>query len=316
MPHSPDVPPPQTPWQDTPPQSLPTPDPALAALQAFYPATSPTTSNPEAEAKGQDYVWNASQYQQKNAFVFQMAEGVLRLLDPKPGEQILDIGCGTGQLTARLADAGIQACGLDASPDMLAQARQNRPDIPFTLGDVRSFRLHQRFDAIFSNAALHWVAEHDQVAAAVYYHLKPGGRFVAELGGIGNLAAMIEAIEAVLKKDYGLRPNQLKKLNPWTFPTLGQFAVALESQGLQVVESRLFERLTPLADGEKGMQNWLEAFLKSYWQALPAQAQPIAIEKVIQRLKPMWYDRFEGKHWCVDYVRLQIKAIKPKLLQP
>jgi len=254
------------------------------------------------------YPWNPALYEAKNAFVFHLAEDILAKLAARAGESILDLGCGTGQLTDRLASQGTQVTGLDASVEMLTQARTNYPNVSFVQGDVRTFRLNQRFDAIFSNAALHWVAEHDQVARSVFYHLKPGGRFVAELGGKGNLAAMIEAVEGVLSDRYQMTCPS--RLCPWTFPTLGQFTSALESQGLRVLEARWFERLTPLAEGQDGMRHWLEAFMQNYLTALPASQQPDAVAAIQDRLRPRW---FNGSQWHVDYARLQVVAIKPRV---
>ena len=140
--------------------------------------------------------WDSSQYQSTFGFVWEYGADVLALLKPQPGERILDVGCGTGQLMSRMAEAGADMLGIDASPAMIAQARQNFPKLKFQLCDAAQFQTEEKFDAAFSNAALHWMPHADDVAEAVSRALKPGGRFVAEMGGKGNIAQVVGALDS------------------------------------------------------------------------------------------------------------------------
>jgi SAM-dependent methyltransferase len=142
--------------------------------------------------------WDAKQYQQRHSYVFEYGRAPLDLLAPQPGEKILDLGCGSGQLTAAIAEAGASVIGLDASPAMLIEARANFPGIDFRLGDAAEFSLDESVDAVFSNATLHWVKNADAAALCIARVLKPGGRFVAEFGGHGNIQSVVDALRAVL----------------------------------------------------------------------------------------------------------------------
>src|SRR3978361_829172 len=135
--------------------------------------------------------WNAELYDQKHAFVYQYGESLLELLDAKPGEHILDLGCGTGHLTQRIQSLGAIVTGIDSSPEMIQQAEENFPEIKFSVANATNFYFEEPFDAIFSNAVLHWIKDQDSLIKTVYDNLKPGGRFVAEMGGRGNVSKMI-----------------------------------------------------------------------------------------------------------------------------
>jgi len=154
---------------------------------------------------------------------------LLELLGPGKGERILDLGCGTGQLTADIAATGVQVVGLDSSPEMLGQARQNYPHLKFVLADATSFRFDEPFDAVFSNAALHWVKNADAAVGSIAAALRPDGRFVAEFGGKGNIASIMGALDAVFGAAAGERC-------PWWFPGIGEYAPLLEHHGLERVE--------------------------------------------------------------------------------
>jgi trans-aconitate methyltransferase len=159
--------------------------------------------------------WNAKQYQQRHAYVFEYGKAVLDLLSPQKGERILDLGCGSGQLTAAIADAGATVIGLDASPEMLAEARANYPaavypTIDFRQADAANFTIDAPVDAVFSNAVLHWVKNAEGAAASISKALKPNGRFVAEFGGHGNIRSILEALGPIE--------------TPWYYPTIGEYA--------------------------------------------------------------------------------------------
>src|ERR1700719_4137852 len=165
--------------------------------------------------------WDPQDYQKRHAYVFQYGEALLDLLAPQAGERILDLGCGAGQLTAAIAQTGAVAFGLDASPEMIAQARANFPALDFRIGDATNFSVDPPLDAVFSNAALHWVKNAEAVAACISRALKPAGRLVAEFGGHGNIQSIVNAIRQVLG------PVEL----PWFFPSIGEYASVLETHG-------------------------------------------------------------------------------------
>jgi trans-aconitate methyltransferase len=233
--------------------------------------------------------WDAKQYQQRHSYVFQYGQAVLDLLTPRKGERILDLGCGSGQLTAAIADAGAAVIGIDSSPEMLAEARAHYPAIEFRLGDAAGFALESPVDAVFSNAVLHWVKNAAGVAACIGRALKPGGRFVAEFGGRGNIQPVVDAIREVLG------PVE----TPWYYPSIGEYATVLEQNGLEPRQAWLIDRPTPV-EGEDGMEDWLAVFTRD----LMGEAQR---KMVAQKLRPTHY---KDGVWTMDYRRLRIVAHK------
>ena len=194
--------------------------------------------------------WDTELYEANHAFVWQMGQGILDLLKPQVGESILDLGCGTGQLTDRIASCGARVTGFDSSPEMVGQARQNYPKLRFMLGDAADVPFESEFDAVFSNAALHWMLDAPRVAAAVAKALKPGGRLVAEFGGKGNIQAIAEAIEKVLGEQQGERNY---------FPSIPEYGAVLERAGLELQWAQLFARPAPWTGGS-GRSEWLRQF--------------------------------------------------------
>lgn len=248
--------------------------------------------------------WDATLYQGRHAYVWQYGEELFNLLSPQPGERILDLGCGTGQLTQQLANEGIQVMGIDAAPTMIETAEQNYPHLEFAVADARNFQVEQPFDAVFSNAVLHWILEPDAVIRCIHQALKPGGRFVAEFGGNGNIGAILNALYNAL---FEIGCTSPETLNPWYFPSIGEYATQLENQGFNVTYAVLFERPTPLNDGDAGMANWLQMFAGCFLNELSAEQQMQVIQGVEHRLKPTLYR--EGT-WIADYCRLRVVAIK------
>ncbi len=233
--------------------------------------------------------WNAAQYQSRHSYVFQFGEAVVDLLAPQPGERILDLGCGAGQLTAKIADAGAPVMGMDSSPDMIAQARANFPSIEFVLGDAANFSVAQPVDAVFSNAVLHWVKDAAGVARSVSRALKPGGRFIAEFGGNGNIRTVLAAMRAQLG-DIEL---------PWFYPSIPEYSAILEKEGLEVRYAALIDRPTEVK-GEDGMEDWLAMYCNSIVSR--EQGRELAAT-----LRPKLYR--EGV-WTLDYRRLRVLAVK------
>ncbi len=243
--------------------------------------------------------WDAEQYEGKHSFVWRLGAGVLELLAPQAGERILDLGCGTGQLTAEIAQRGAQVIGLDNSANMIGQARQNYPGLAFVLGDAAGFRFEEPFDAVFSNAALHWVKDADRAVESIARALRPGGRFVAEFGGSGNTRAILAALRAVLGPESDARC-------PWYYPSVAQYSALLERHGLETRHAELFERPTAL-EGENGMEDWLRMFCGAYFLGMGDAAGAAKRHAVVSALRGQLYR--EGV-WTVDYRRLRIAAVK------
>jgi len=246
--------------------------------------------------------WDTELYEAQHSFVWKMGEAMLAALGAQSGERILDLGCGTGQLTSAIAASGAEVLGLDASPEMIGQARQNFPGLQFTLQNAGGMQFDAEFDAIFSNAALHWMLDAEAVAAAMSKALLEGGRLVAEFGGKGNIRTIECAIEAVLARYLGVA---LPRTGTY-FPTISEYASLLECHGLEVRSAVLFDRPTPLA-GERGMEQWIRQFAFYYFESLSARQQAQALHEVVEELRPaLW----KGDGWIADYRRLRIFAVK------
>jgi trans-aconitate methyltransferase len=246
--------------------------------------------------------WDAELYEARHGFVWKHGEDLIHLLDPKGGERILDLGCGTGQLTQKIAEHGADVLGLDASPDMIGQARQNFPSLRFILRDAASMDFQDEFDAIFSNAALHWMLDAPAVAKGMFRALRKGGRLIAELGGKDNIRQIETAIKTVLSRYLG---DHLPSRHTF-FPSIGEYARVLEGCGFEVRFAVLFDRLTPL-EGDRGMEQWLQQFASYNFAALPRERATQAVQEIVNELRPYLFK--EGR-WHVDYRRLRISAVK------
>ncbi|WP_226011291.1 class I SAM-dependent methyltransferase [Halomicrobium salinisoli] len=251
--------------------------------------------------------WDTDAYDADTAFVYEYGESLIDLLDPKPGARVLDLGCGTGHLTADLAAAvgDGEVVGIDRSAEMVAAARENYPDLRFECVDATEYETDEPFDAVFSNAALHWIADQRAVAERVRDALAPGGRFVAEMGGSGNVAAIVDATLAELaERGYDVD-------HPWYFPTVGEQAGLLESAGFEVRLARLFDRPTDL-DGPDGLRDWLAVFGDSLFADLTEAERTAVVERVEDRLRPELYDP-ETETWTADYRRLRFVAVRQEI---
>ena len=244
--------------------------------------------------------WDASLYAGHGRFVALLAESLVEALDPQPGERILDLGCGDGFLSRRIAESGATVVGVDSSPQMVAAAKEHGIDARCVNADSLPFE--QEFDAVFSNAALHWMSDHDSVLRGVHRALKPGGRVVAECGGQGNIAAIRVALLAVLTA-YGIPAERIEHNY---FFGAEEYRARLERHGFLVEDITLKPRPTPLASG---MAAWLETFRGGVLDLLPQEKRESAVEQIVTLLKPVLCDR-EG-HWTADYVRLRFLARRP-----
>ena len=245
--------------------------------------------------------WNSKLYEAKHAFVWKAAEGLLELLDAQPGERILDLGCGTGHLTARIASVGADVVGLDHSQSMLDQARTAFPQLRFEQGDARDFSFEQPFDAIFSNATLHWVKPPAAAAACIAKALRPGGRFVAEFGGRGNVRTIESAIHSVAG-----RMGQPLTESLWYYPSIAEYSAVLEQTGLEVTFATLFDRPTPLS-GPDGLRDWIRMFCGGVVGSLSPQQQDEFLSEVEALTRPTLF-RDDG--WIADYRRLRVIAVR------
>ncbi|MEG4031135.1 MULTISPECIES: methyltransferase domain-containing protein [unclassified Microcoleus] len=248
--------------------------------------------------------WNSALYEQNHAFVWQYGESLLDLLAPKAGEQILDLGCGTGQLTEKIAQSGALVQGIDSSLSMISTAKVNYPHIKFDTANARSFQVEEALDAVFSNAVLHWIKQSDAVINCVEKALKPGGRFVAEFGGKGNVGAIVRALLSVLSE---IGCQEPEALNPWYFPSIGEYAGLLEKQGFEVGYAVLFDRPTPLEGGSAGMVNWIEMFAGGFLSGLSDNVRSQVINAVEERLRSILY---RDGNWIADYRRIRVVAVK------
>ncbi|HMB49463.1 MAG TPA: methyltransferase domain-containing protein [Natronoarchaeum rubrum] len=247
--------------------------------------------------------WDATAYEDDHSFVYEYGADVLELLAPAAGERVLDLGCGTGALTGKIAASGADIVGIDSAAEMIERARANHPELAFRQADARTATFDEPFDAVFSNAALHWIDEQDAALSTVSDALRPGGRFVAELGGDGNVAAIVDAVLAELA-ERGYDAD-----NPWHFPTVGEYASRLERHGFEVRDATLFDRPTEL-DGEDGLANWLDVFADGLFAPLAESEREAVVAAVEDRLRPAYYD--DGV-WTADYRRLRFRAVyRPK----
>ena len=241
--------------------------------------------------------WTADGYERNARFVSDLGAAVFALLAPRPGERILDLGCGDGALTIGLAGAGAEVVGADTSEALLAAARARGLDARHIDGHHLPFS--SEFDAVFSNAALHWMARPGEVVAGVARGLKGGGRFVGEFGGHGNVAAIVTAMRAVGRAHGG----DISLAGPWFFPTPEEYSAILEGAGFEVVEIGLYPRPTPLATG---MAAWLQTFRKPFFDQFRGDERAAVLSEVEELLRPCLCD--SNGRWSADYVRLRFAA--------
>jgi len=257
-----------------------------------------------------DKGWDAQGYQSRHSYVFEHGEELVDLLDPKPGERILDCGCGAGQLTAKIAAAGAQVAGMDLSPDMIAKARANFPEIEFKIGDATAFEVDEPVDAVFSNAVLHWVKDAAAAIRCVHRALKTGGRFVMEMGGNGNMKRLLAAVAEVAGEFAITSPQPHGHAgaleSPWFFPSVSEYAGLLEREGLEVRFARLFDRPTKVA-GENGLDDWLVMFGGKLFAGISETRQREIRERVAEKLRAAMY---RDGNWVLDYRRLRVVAVK------
>ena len=243
--------------------------------------------------------WDPERYARNARFVSDLSAAVVELLDPLPGERILDLGCGDGVLTAKLAEIGCSVVGIDGSAAQIEAARKLGLDARVMDGEKLSF--DGEFDAVFSNAALHWMRDPEAVISGVWRALRPKGRFVAEFGGHGCVAKIKKALVGALNR----RGLDGEAAVPWYFPTVEDYSKLLNNAGFAISTIALIPRPTPLPGDVTG---WLETFAESFTTCLPLAERPAYIAEVREALSSELADS-EGK-WTADYVRLRFAAVK------
>ena len=252
-----------------------------------------------ANATATSQTWDPERYDRFADFMAEMGSEVLDLLAPVSGERILDLGCGNGVLSGKLAAAGASVVGVDASPELVAAARDRGLDA--RVADARSLPFEEEFDAVFSNAVLHWIRPPEAVLSGVWRALKPGGRFVAEMGGKGNVVTISRALIAAL----GRRGIDARAELSWFFPDVEEYAALLGDGGFRVVDIGLFEKPSALPDH---IAKWLETFAENLLSLVPPDERPAIAAEVYQSLSPDHVDT-EGRV-IADYVRLRFHALK------
>lgn len=250
--------------------------------------------------------WNAELYDQKHNFVYQYGEDVLSLLQPKVGENILDLGCGSGFLTNEICELGATVLGVDSSVEMIEKARKSYPETKFEVADATDLGFDASFNAVFSNAVLHWIKAEDQpkMMNAVFTALKPGGRFVVEMGGKGNVGLMILTLRKILSK-YGYQ--QQAEMDYLFFPSVGEYTSMLEKAGFKVIYAAHFDRETLLQDQSEGVKKWIMMFASDFFIGIKEAHQQIILNELVEQLQP---DYEKNGEWYADYKRLRFIAIK------
>ena len=243
--------------------------------------------------------WDPANYARHARFVSDLGSAVVELLAPRPGDRILDLGCGDGALTKKLVDLGCEVVAVDSSAAQIEAARNLGLDAHTMNAEALPFR--EEFDAVFSNAVLHWIKNADVMIASVYRSIKPGGRFVAECGGYGCVHKVRTALVQALNR----RGIEGEARVPWYFPTPGDYATRLERAGFRVDNIALIPRPTPLPGDIIG---WLETFAQSFLEGFPSAAREEYLQEVRAALEPQL--RESNGTWVADYVRLRFAATK------
>lgn len=251
-----------------------------------------------------DTKWNAHLYDDKYSFVFKYGEDLVEVLSPRTGERILDLGCGTGYLTHLIAESGAQTSGLDKSATMIEKASGSYPGLEFKVGSAADFHYDDPFDAIFSNAALHWVLEKEAAIDCIYRNLRPGGRLVMEMGGKGNVEEIVLTTRKVLTR-HGYFKNAATQV--WYFPSLGEYCTLLEKRGFLIQFASHYDRPTELTDARDGITDWIKMFGNAFFKDIPVTAIDDILNEIQESVKPT---HFRGGKWVAGYRRLRIVAFK------
>jgi len=245
--------------------------------------------------------WNPNKYKKHADFVSNLALPVVELLDPKEGENILDLGCGEGTLALEIKKSGVEVIGVDLSEEMIKKTKSKGIDAKVMSATNLDFE--NKFDAVFSNAVLHWVKNSELAIQKIHKALKKEGRFVAEFGGYGNIKSLTDAMKEVFDNHSSWGEFN----NPWIFLKDTDYKVLLENNGFKVEYIELIPRPTPIDD----ITNWLDVFANGITENLSDEQKVTFKKEVKEILKPTQYNEIDG--WSADYVRLRVRAVKKKV---
>lgn len=249
----------------------------------------------------EDDRWEPTLYDEKHSFVWKLGASLIQLLAPQPGERILDVGCGTGQLTAQIAESAATVVGIDNSAAMIEEARRLFPAVEFQLADAHDFSFEQKFEGIFSNAALHWIREPASVARCIRDALATNGRVAVEFGGQGNVRFLSQAVETASQEFLGETVPHL-----WYFPSIAAFSTLLEQHGIEVTQAAMIDRPTPL-EGDDGLRNWVRMFGQRWLTLIPAEQHEAFLDRIETIARP---NLFRDSKWHADYRRIRVQARK------
>lgn len=243
--------------------------------------------------------WDSSLYDKNHSFVSQYGCELLKYLPQNKQQKILDLGCGTGDLSYELSKLCQKVVGIDASPQMISLAREKFPNLDFRVCEGLSMTFKDEFDVVFSNAVFHWISNHNLLLENIAKALKSAGILICEFGALGN----IESIENAFKLALGRQGfAYTMKLN---FPDADSFSKLLKQNHFEIIELSKFDRPTPLENNEEGLRIWLKQFFNSQLDELPLQIQ----EKIFEEVETLTKDKlYHNRVWILDYKRLRVIA--------
>ncbi len=248
--------------------------------------------------------WNPELYNNKHSFVYDYGEDLITILQPKKIERILDLGCGSGQLTHKISQLAREAVGVDSSIEMIADAKEKFKGIDFQAADAASFSFEEKFDAIFSNATLHWVLNYKEAIQCMFDNLKDNGRIVLEFGGKGNVQTIVNQLRKSLVNRGYIEQSQLKQ---WYFPSIGEYVIELEAAGFRVTMAQHFDRPTELVNKTTGIKDWIAMFGKAFFNNVSLNHIEEIKQEVQEKIKSKC---FKNGKWYADYKRIRIVAVK------
>jgi len=248
--------------------------------------------------------WDTKLYDKKHSFVSEYGNELLNLLSPRDDENILDIGCGTGDLANEIYSSGAKITGIDASEEMVIRANEKYPNINFYVMDAKNLKFPAKFDAVFSNAVLHWIKSPKQVLKSIYSVLESEGRFVCEFGGKGNCEIILNSVIGNMKK---MNYDYAAEKFPWYFPSIGEYTSLMEEVGFQVTYATHFDRPTKLMDKETGLRNWISMFVGNLVKEVKERDLEMLIDSVESEVK---HKLFQNGDWYADYKRIRVIGFK------
>ncbi len=248
--------------------------------------------------------WDTKLYNEKYSFVYDYGKSLIKLLDPKKNDRILDLGCGSGQLTFKINELSKETIGIDKSVEMIADAKLRYEKVDFQVCDAENFRFKNKFDSIFSNATLHWIKNYKNVIKCMYDNLKFNGKIVLEFGGKNNVKTIINQLRKSLKKRGYLKQSNIEL---WYFPSVEEYSKELESFGFKVVLAESFDRKTELVNQQNGIKDWISMFANSFFIDVNLTHIEEIKSEVQENIKAKCF--INGK-WFADYKRIRFVAIK------